>query len=137
VLSIVLMYRCTPAHNRLDFSFLNIVLPQLSSLQMHPSLRLSVHRPLIHFVGKRQWPSHPEASRPHPFAPAELKDGFSDFVKKISASTRSNGASSNQQKSTSSSPTFEEFWHAPVRLWKHDIQEAEIEAIMSGGASVH
>lgn len=110
---------------------------------MHPSLRLCsarVHTPLIHFVGRRQWPATPEAPHPHPSAPAEIKQVFSEFVKKFQSSASSDANSSapkGQKGSAEGGQVYKEFWEAPARFWERDIQEAEIDAILSGGASLH
>ncbi|OBZ66638.1 hypothetical protein A0H81_13399 [Grifola frondosa] len=95
---------------------------------MHPSLRLcnaasKARTPLIRFVGKRQWPSTPEAPQAHPFAPASASSALNPTPAKASAQA--------------DVPVYDEFWEAPERLWKHDLEEAEIEAILSGGASLH
>ncbi|KAI0693489.1 hypothetical protein BC835DRAFT_1072493 [Cytidiella melzeri] len=90
---------------------------------MHPSLRLAnatphrVHKPLIHFIGKRQWPSAPQPQHPHPQAPADLQKSFSEFL-------------------TGGAQVFTDFWQAPQRFWKRELSEAEIEVITSGGASL-
>ncbi|KAI0759705.1 hypothetical protein BD413DRAFT_487365 [Trametes elegans] len=110
---------------------------------MLPTLRLAnAHKPLIRFIGKRQWPAKPEEQHPHPFAPPELKQQFSDFLKKFQSSPSAAPAgpsSSSASSSTSGSqgPVFQEFWQAPPRLWKHELQEWEIELVQSGGASLH
>ena len=126
-------------------------------ITMYPTLRRSIHKPLIRFIGKRQWPSRscnlydskysvtygrltdPEPQHPHPFAPAELKQSFSDFISKFQ------GSSSQSAHTASSSPplsasklgpnvqVFQEFWQAPERLWKHDLDETEIELAMVCG----
>ncbi|CAL1713620.1 unnamed protein product [Somion occarium] len=107
---------------------------------MHPTFRLGVHKPLIRFIGKRQWPSKPEPQHPHPFAPAELKKAFSDFVSKFQSSGAQAGLSStqpatSQPKSGPNVHVYQEFWQAPERLWKSDLSEEEVELAMSGGAS--
>ncbi|KAH9950125.1 hypothetical protein B0H21DRAFT_724948 [Amylocystis lapponica] len=110
---------------------------------MHPSLRLCsaarVHKPLIHFVGKRQWPSSPAPAAPHahPFAPPETKQAFPEFVKKFQSSAASGGAPTSQSSPKEDVQVYRDFWEAPARLWDRDIDEAEIEAITSGGASLH
>ncbi|KAG6819509.1 hypothetical protein H0H93_011167 [Arthromyces matolae] len=71
------------------------------------------------------------APHPHPAAPAEIKARFSEFVKKIEASTKISSAV------PASTGALRDFWEAPERLWKQDIEEAEIDAILSGGASLH
>ncbi|KAI0352786.1 hypothetical protein OH77DRAFT_1408523 [Trametes cingulata] len=113
---------------------------------MLPSLRLAnAHKPLIRFLGRRQWPSKPEEQHPHPFAPQELKQHFSDFLKKFesSSSAASGGPTSAAPKASSPSksgakgPVYQDFWQAPPRLWKHDLKDWEIELVQSGGASLH
>jgi len=96
-----------------------------------------VRQPLIKFLGKRTYPSHPEAPHAHPAAPAELKQRFSEFVKTSETST-SSPATKPVKKSDSSA--FPEFWEAPERFWKprgKELEEFEIDAILSGGASLH
>ncbi|KAK7467360.1 hypothetical protein VKT23_004417 [Stygiomarasmius scandens] len=99
---------------------------------MHPTVRVlsaRVHNPLIRFLGRRNWPS--ETPHSHPFAPAELRDrNFVDFAKESSSS----GSSPSGSKAV-----YKEFWEAPQHIWKpkvHELEEAEIEAILSGGASL-
>ncbi|KAI0922112.1 hypothetical protein AcW1_004100 [Taiwanofungus camphoratus] len=111
---------------------------------MHPSLRLcaagtsgTFRRPLIHFIGKRQWPSTPKAPHPHPAAPADIKNAFSDFVKKLQSSAPAEASSKSQGASKEDVQVFDEFWQAPERLWKHGLEDWEVELVMSGGASVH
>ncbi|KAF5371976.1 hypothetical protein D9615_008044 [Tricholomella constricta] len=87
--------------------------------------------PLIKFLGKRTYPSTPSAPHAHPAAPAELKNRFDDFVKKFEASRESSLSNSK------SNGVLKEFWDAPERLWRQDIEEVEINAILSGGASLH
>ncbi|KAI0076752.1 hypothetical protein K474DRAFT_1622435, partial [Panus rudis PR-1116 ss-1] len=109
---------------------------------MHPSLRLcsdKVRRPLIQFLGKRQWPSHPEPPHPHPFAPAELKQSFNEFIAKFQSSRSSNaslGSTSAQSaqsgdKKGANVQVFRDFWEAPERLWRHDLADAEVELIQA------
>ncbi|EJF63125.1 hypothetical protein BD309DRAFT_945311 [Dichomitus squalens] len=107
---------------------------------MHPSLRLAnqARQPLIRFLGKRQWPSKPEEQHPHPFAPQELKERFGEFVKKFqTAPAAAASGSGAAKKSSSSAKVFEEFWQAPSRFWKHDLEEWEIDLVQSGGATRH
>ncbi|KAI0662828.1 hypothetical protein C8Q70DRAFT_1050551 [Cubamyces menziesii] len=110
---------------------------------MLPSLRLAnAHRPLIRFLGKRQWPTKPEEQHPHPFAPPEAKEHFADFLKKFQSSPSttqagSTSAAASSSKSGAKGPVYQEFWQAPPRLWKHELAEWEIELVQSGGASLH
>ncbi|KAF9464252.1 hypothetical protein BDZ94DRAFT_1235472 [Collybia nuda] len=107
---------------------------------MHPSVRVfsaRVHQPLIKFVGKRAYPSGPAAPHAHPAAPAELKQKFSDFVRKFEASTSS---PTTKPVKTADKDAFPEFWQAPERFWRprtRTIEDFEIDAIESGGASLH
>ncbi|KAI5884932.1 uncharacterized protein SCHCODRAFT_02594922 [Schizophyllum commune H4-8] len=87
-----------------------------------------VHQPLIKFVGKRQWPSTTEPPHPHPFAPKEYAKAFSQ---------EASGASSTPKSSKGGAVA--EFWEAPERFWRpriRELQDWEIEAITSGGASL-
>ncbi|KAG6885789.1 hypothetical protein C0993_009894 [Termitomyces sp. T159_Od127] len=94
---------------------------------MHTSLRVlssRAHQPLIRFLGKRTYPHTPSVPHAHPAAPAEIKGQFSEFLKKIGGSVKT---SSNTPISTAA---LKDFWEAPERLWKQDIEETEIEAIL-------
>jgi small subunit ribosomal protein YMR-31 len=104
---------------------------------MRPSLRvLNVHKPLINFIGKRSWPSKPDTQRPHPAAPSELQKSFSDFLKKFEASAT---LSSKKAGANGSKQMFDEFWEAPARFWRprvRELEDGEIDAVLSGGASL-
>ncbi|KAF4619161.1 hypothetical protein D9613_005588 [Agrocybe pediades] len=102
---------------------------------MHPSMCLS-RTPLIRFLGKRTWPSTPEAPHPHPAAPSEFKQRFPQFLEARNNSTSSPAKSSSKSEETGN--IYNEFWEAPARFWKprvRYIDEKEMDAIMSGGAS--
>ncbi|KAI0084187.1 hypothetical protein BDY19DRAFT_898838 [Irpex rosettiformis] len=109
---------------------------------MHPSLRLAnaathgVRKPLINFLGKRQWPSTPEPQHPHPQAPADLQKSFGDFLNKFKASGSGSSSGSSPSTSKSGSGVYTDFWEAPRRYWKHDLSEAEAEAITVRGKPV-
>ncbi|KAI0829247.1 hypothetical protein BC628DRAFT_1417009 [Trametes gibbosa] len=106
---------------------------------MLPSLRLAnAHKPLIRFIGKRQWPTKPEVQHPHPFAPPELKQHFADFLKRFESSpSKSNSSTMSSSKGGATGAVYQEFWEAPSRLWKRELQDWEIELVQSGGASLH
>ncbi|OCH86037.1 hypothetical protein OBBRIDRAFT_838488 [Obba rivulosa] len=114
---------------------------------MHPTLRVCsaaasgrAHKPLIHFLGKRQWPSTPEAPHPHPAAPPEFKERFSDFLNKFQASAetpQSQTSAPGSSKGGKDVRVYNQFWEAPERLWKRELQDWEIELVMTGGASAH
>ncbi|KAL1747786.1 hypothetical protein HDZ31DRAFT_31111 [Schizophyllum fasciatum] len=87
-----------------------------------------VHQPLIKFVGKRNWPSTTEPPHAHPFAPKEYAKAFHQESSDASAAS-----------ATSSGGAVSEFWEAPERFWRpriRQLQDWEIEAITSGGASL-
>uniref|UniRef100_A0A8H7XX64 Uncharacterized protein n=1 Tax=Psilocybe cubensis TaxID=181762 RepID=A0A8H7XX64_PSICU len=100
---------------------------------MYPTLRCSsarAHTPLIKFLGKRTYPSTPDAPHPHPAAPAELRQRIADFIAKHNS----------PQPTAPSTNIYNDFWEAPSRFWKpriRQIEEDEMNAIMSGGASSH
>ncbi|KAN0140175.1 hypothetical protein V8E53_002071 [Lactarius tabidus] len=103
---------------------------------MHPSFRVA-HKPLISFIGKRKWPTGPQPRQPHPAAPAEFKAAFPDFLKKYESFSFSSTSSSNGK--SSGKPIFNEFWEAPEYLWQpkiRNLDESEIDAVLSGGASL-
>ncbi|EPQ59745.1 hypothetical protein GLOTRDRAFT_91246 [Gloeophyllum trabeum ATCC 11539] len=120
---------------------------------MHPSLRLCsarVHEPLIKFVGKRVWPTAPDPPHAHPQAPTELKEHFSDFLKKFQASSHAPhpAAPPGVQPKKPASPSgvnvqhverYGEFWEAPAQFWRprvRTLEDWEIDAIQTGGASL-
>lgn len=80
-----------------------------------------------------------EEQHPHPFAPPELKQSFGDFVKKFQSSSSSTSPSSPspspsagappKKKAGASGPVYEEFWHAPQRLWQRDLADWEIALV--------
>ncbi|KAI6099161.1 hypothetical protein EDD16DRAFT_1701818 [Pisolithus croceorrhizus] len=78
-----------------------------------------VHRPLIHFIGKRVW-STPSTSQQHPTGQPVTP-------------------AAKQPPATKHKPVFQHYWEAPPRLWDyryHNLEQAEIDAIQSGGASL-
>ncbi|KJA24484.1 hypothetical protein HYPSUDRAFT_38502 [Hypholoma sublateritium FD-334 SS-4] len=107
---------------------------------MHPSLRCCsarAHTPLIKFLGKRVYPSSSAARHPHPAAPAEFKEHFPQFLARMNSAESSThtGSTSSLESGTA---IYTEFWQAPPRFWKprvRELEEDEMEAIMSGGAS--
>lgn len=103
---------------------------------MHPTVRLAVaHRPLIRFIGKRSWPSAPGTQHAHPAAPEELKKSFGEFLKKFQSPVEVNGG-----RSGSGVYVYQEFWEAPSKYWNSRakaVSEEEIDAVLSGGATLH
>ncbi|OAX36966.1 hypothetical protein K503DRAFT_801604 [Rhizopogon vinicolor AM-OR11-026] len=91
---------------------------------MHPSLRVLAHKPLISFIGKRVWSAVP--SHPHPAAPPEWQMSFPQ--------------NSSTAPSSHDHPIFMQFWEAPARFSNPSsryLEQVEIDAILSGGASLH
>jgi len=103
---------------------------------MNPSVRLAAaHRPLIRFLGKRSWPSTSNVQHAHPAAPEELKKSFGEFLKKFQSPTRM-----NSDRSGSGAHVYREYWEAPSKYWNSrvkTISEEEIDAVLSGGATLH
>ena len=128
-----------------------------------------VHKPLIRFLGKRHHPSSeclvsrlltvcvlfpvpsvpcvnpccsiaaPDVPHPHPAAPLEFKQRFSEFVAKREASAHSppppppspSAAPADSKKgSNKDTVTYQDFWEAPNRLWQRTYSEREMNAIM-------
>ncbi|KAI0250516.1 hypothetical protein BJV78DRAFT_552141 [Lactifluus subvellereus] len=105
---------------------------------MHPTSRVA-HKPLISFIGKRQWPSGPQPQRPHPAAPAQLREAFSDFLEKYKSFSSPSRSSDGHSQQNPQSLRFNEFWEAPEYLWRpktRQLEDSEIDAVLSGGASL-
>ena len=115
---------------------------------MHSTFRVA-HKPLISFIGKRQWPSGecrvpasvlvlsmlsgPQPQRPHPAAPAQLKEAFSDFLEKYKNFSSLPGISKNHSQQNSRGLRFNEFWEAPEHLWRpkiNQLEDSEIDAVL-------
>jgi small subunit ribosomal protein YMR-31 len=114
---------------------------------MHPSLRVA-HKQLISFIGKRQWPpgkfptppgvcfvfktvTGPQLQRPHPAAPTQFKEAFSDFLERYKNFSFPSTSSSNGK--SSGRPIFNEFWDAPEYLWRpkvRKLEDSEIDAVL-------
>ncbi|KAJ7909348.1 hypothetical protein B0H13DRAFT_639644 [Mycena leptocephala] len=96
---------------------------------MRATLRvLATHRQLIHFIGKRSWPSTQATPHAHPAAPPEFQKRFSDVATSPSAEAKGKSGS-----------TVSEYWQAPERFWRprvRELEESEIDAVLSGGASL-
>ena len=74
------------------------------------------------------WPRHP-----HPAAPAELKDCFSQFLAKLNSSETGSDTSSDPRSSSLDTSVYSEFWEAPSRFWKprvRQLEEDEMDAVM-------
>jgi len=75
----------------------------------------------------------PDTPHPHPAAPAEFKERFSEFLAKMNSSGASPKTSSTKPSSSGNVNTFDQFWEAPSRFWQprvRDMSEAEMDAIM-------
>jgi small subunit ribosomal protein YMR-31 len=117
------------------------------SFRMHPTTRLlaaRVHQPLIRF-GRRSQPSGkfitsmrtgfslcmPVArAHAHPFAPPKSRESFDDFVRSqstqlaVDSSTSPDVVPPDERKKV-----YHDFWEAPERYWKHELEDYEIHAI--------
>jgi len=91
-----------------------------------------VHKPLIHFLGKRTLPTEPHIPAPHPAAPPETRTTFEEFRRRFKAYS-----APTPRKGQEESPVYTEIWEAPSRFWRSKLvlSESEVEAIMSGGAA--
>ncbi|KAH9995165.1 hypothetical protein BJV74DRAFT_769949 [Russula compacta] len=97
---------------------------------MRPSLR-TAHRPLISFIGKRQWPPGPQHQHPHPAAPAQLKEAFSGFLEKYRGHFSPLPSKSTQHSSRG--PIFNDFWEAPEHFTQpkiRQLEDSEIDAVL-------
>ncbi|KAF8216338.1 hypothetical protein K438DRAFT_1657513, partial [Mycena galopus ATCC 62051] len=86
-------------------------------------------QPLIQFVGKRSWPSTQAAPHAHPAAPPEFQKRYSDVAAPSSADSKGKTGSA-----------VSEFWLAPDRFWRprvRELEDSEIDAVLTGGASLH
>ncbi|KAG2745705.1 hypothetical protein P692DRAFT_20858271 [Suillus brevipes Sb2] len=95
---------------------------------MHPSVRVLAHKPLISFIGKRVWPATAGPSHPHPAAPPEWQKSFSERA-----------VPDSSLRAPQDHAVFLEFWDAPARFSKPSsryLEQVEIDAILSGGASL-
>jgi small subunit ribosomal protein YMR-31 len=72
----------------------------------------------------------PQPQQPHPAAPAQVKEAFSDFLKKYkSFSFPSESSEGHSQQKL----RFNEFWEAPEYLWRPKIsqlEDSEIDAVL-------
>ncbi|KAJ6581310.1 hypothetical protein B0H19DRAFT_1114667 [Mycena capillaripes] len=96
---------------------------------MRGTLRvLATHQPLIRFLGKRSWPSSQSTPHAHPAAPPEFQKRFSEVA--ANPSTETKGKTGG---------VVSEYWQAPERFWRprvRELEESEIDAVLSGGASL-
>jgi small subunit ribosomal protein YMR-31 len=72
----------------------------------------------------------PQPQRPHPAAPAQLKEKFSDFLEKYNSLSPSSGKKSQQNPRQR---VFNDFWEAPGYLWRprnSQLEDAEIDAVL-------
>ncbi|KAJ1308312.1 hypothetical protein OPQ81_004024 [Rhizoctonia solani] len=94
-----------------------------------------VHKPMIHFLGKRTIPTEPHVPAPHPAAPPEVRTTFAEFRSKFKAyQSPAPRKSQNDQVRV-----YNDIWDAPSRFWRDrvPITEREVNAIMSGGAAAY
>jgi len=79
----------------------------------------------------------PDVPHPHPAAPLEFKQSFSEFVARREAAAHSSPSPSasaapadSKKGSNNDTVTYHDFWEAPNRLWQRTYSEQEMNAIM-------
>ncbi|KAF8742790.1 Protein required for actin cytoskeleton organization and cell cycle progression, partial [Rhizoctonia solani] len=92
-----------------------------------------VHKPMIHFLGKRNMPTEPHVPAPHPAAPPESRTTFEEFRRKFKAYQSPAPRKSHNEDVQ----VYNDIWDAPSRFWRNQlvISEREMNAVMSGGAA--
>ncbi|KAH9956791.1 hypothetical protein BC827DRAFT_1229300 [Russula dissimulans] len=79
----------------------------------------------------------PQPQRPHPAAPEQFKEAFAGFLEKYKRT--SSQQSNNSALKNPRGLTFDQFWEAPNHLWRpriRHVEDTEIDAVLSGGASL-
>lgn len=74
----------------------------------------------------------------HPAGPPDYKAHFDEFLKRFQSYKagpphRQTSGSKPQKKASEDSDAYQEFWHAPTRLWNsriRTISEEEIECVL-------
>jgi small subunit ribosomal protein YMR-31 len=82
------------------------------------------------FCAPAQHGPGPQPQRPHPAAPTQLKETFSNFLKKYNSPSPSSGRNAQQN---SQGLAFKDFWDAPAALWRpkvRQLEDAEIDAVL-------
>ncbi|KAG1753314.1 hypothetical protein EDB19DRAFT_1668544 [Suillus lakei] len=94
---------------------------------MHPSVRVLAHKPLISFIGKRVWPASA------PFSPS------SSCTSRMAKVFSEKAVPHSSPRAPLDHAVFLEFWDVPARFSKPSsryLEQVEIDAILSGGASL-
>jgi small subunit ribosomal protein YMR-31 len=74
--------------------------------------------------------SGPQRQRPHPAAPAQLKETFSKFLEKYNSPSP---PSANNAQKNPRQRIFNDFWDAPGHVWRpriRHLEDAEIDAVL-------
>ncbi|KAH9814142.1 hypothetical protein DFH28DRAFT_317526 [Melampsora americana] len=97
-----------------------------------------VHKPLIRFIGKRLHDHKPTPTGPHPMAPTEIRENFSNFLhhqrQASRTSTQSNSKSSSSSSSSNSTSRvmiYDDISELPYSYIRPS--QEEIELINGGG----
>ncbi|KAG8711995.1 hypothetical protein FRC11_001281 [Ceratobasidium sp. 423] len=92
-----------------------------------------VHKPMIHFLGKRPIPLEPHVPAPHPAAPPEARTTFEEFRRKFKAYQHP----APRKVKNEDVRVYNDIWDAPSRFWRDRlaVSDREVKAIMSGGAA--
>jgi small subunit ribosomal protein YMR-31 len=75
----------------------------------------------------------PQPQRPHPAAPAQLREAFSDFLEKYKSFSSPSGSLDGHSQQNLRNLRFKEFWEAPEYLWRPktmQLEDSEIDAVL-------
>lgn len=81
----------------------------------------------------------PQPQRPHPAAPAQLREAFSDFLEKYKSFSSPSGSLDGHRQQHPRKLRFNEFWQAPEYLWRPktlQLEDSEIDAVLVSLASL-
>ncbi|KAF8759569.1 Protein required for actin cytoskeleton organization and cell cycle progression [Rhizoctonia solani] len=76
-----------------------------------------VHKPMIHFLGKRNMPTEPHVPAPHPAAPPESRTTFEEFRRKFKAYQSPAPRKSHNEDVQ----VYNDIWDAPSRFWRNQL----------------
>ncbi|KAE8271536.1 hypothetical protein A4X09_0g794 [Tilletia walkeri] len=115
---------------------------------LRPTLRLlaqQAYKPSIRFPDRSQSSKQHTEPHPHPAAPPEIAKDFSHFQEVFASGPHfhpeklQSASEGKEEPAAAPAPVAEDLHELPARFWKTRslvIEEDEMEAIMTGGASV-